>query len=596
MLNDTSIKTISDTSIKRSNGDKPTRSTARTPNRSLDTEISGPTSQSTTLKEVAGSNGALDTQCRKGSITEKRGEAPDEHSDCRTPRQPAPEQNETSRSSESTNIFLRTPDPSAQSRRESFVSLDASFDVNESPRTKPIHSASIENPYTLSDGLNRIEIPTGNDPIPIGSGIITKLLGTGGMASVYKIWNGELEVYRALKLMHPSGNMEFRERFLTEIKISAKLHHPNLIEIYSTGKWKGLPYFEMDLIEGDTLEELLKKHGKVPPAIACAVALFVANALSYAHKHCFLLYGKQYEGVIHRDLKPGNVMIAGDGKIKLMDFGIARPNEVSIHTVNSENIVGTLQYFSPEQLQDGEVDFRTDIYSLGVILYEMLVGKNPFRQSNKVSLISMKLVNKYTPIEEYGIPLPKELVRIVDTCLMTDKQRRYASAGDLAGELWNAYTKLSPSAPTGMLQTFALNPQSFISHANIIPSSPSSMPLETANKEALGFRKSNVSEQGFQSKAAAAPRGSEERKNSGDSRGCNDVDATKGDRESDIPLVKEKSAIARIIGIVSFVLIVVVVLALAGKLLVGGQSVGANEAQNMPVRRSSDKIPDKNYN
>ena len=186
-------------------------------------------------------------------------------------------------------------------------------------------------------------LPSGKEPIPLGSGIIVGLLGTGGMARVYKIWNEKLEVPRAVKILIPTQQKDLKNRFETEVKITAKLHHPNIVEIYSVGEWNGLPFLEMELIEGDSIETIIARYGKLPFSVCCAIAIFVARALVYAHGQEFLLYGKNYHGVIHRDLKPANVMISKNGEVKLMDFGIARPTEASLHTVEG-NIVGTMQY------------------------------------------------------------------------------------------------------------------------------------------------------------------------------------------------------------------------------------------------------------
>ena len=189
-------------------------------------------------------------------------------------------------------------------------------------------------------------LPDGKEPIALASGTIAGILGTGGMARVYKIWNEKLEVFRAVKILLPTQQKDLKNRFETEVKITAKLHHPNIVEIYSVGEWNGLPYIEMELVEGDSLEAIIGRYGKLPFSVCSATAIFVARALVYAHGQEFLLYGKNYHGVIHRDLKPANIMISKSGEVKLMDFGIARPTEASLHTVEG-NIVGTMQYLSP---------------------------------------------------------------------------------------------------------------------------------------------------------------------------------------------------------------------------------------------------------
>ncbi|HEX7509984.1 MAG TPA: serine/threonine-protein kinase, partial [Chitinivibrionales bacterium] len=233
------------------------------------------------------------------------------------------------------------------------------------------------NPY--GQQAESSNLPSGNEPLVLGSGTIVGLLGTGGMARVYKIWNEKLEVFRAVKILIPTQQGDLRNRFETEAKITAKLHHPNIVEIYNVGDWQNLPYLEMELIDGKSLEAIIHATGKLPPQVCSAISIFVIRALAYAHGQEFLIYGKTYQGIIHRDLKPANIMISSQGALKLMDFGIARPTEASLHTVEG-NIVGTMQYLSPEQLDGIDVDHRADLYAFGAILYEMLTGTKTFPQ------------------------------------------------------------------------------------------------------------------------------------------------------------------------------------------------------------------------
>ncbi|MBN1980477.1 MAG: serine/threonine protein kinase, partial [Chitinivibrionales bacterium] len=176
--------------------------------------------------------------------------------------------------------------------------------------------------------------------IKIGSGYVTAVLGKGGMATVFEIWNSDLEIYRAIKLIHPSASEADRKRFETEIKIMAKLSHPSIIEIHATGRWNELPFIEMEKIQGKTLKELLEEQGAFPMEVCAATGILISSALSYAHTHEYALYGKNYCGIIHRDLKPSNIMVSDNGSVKLMDFGIARPIDTSIHTL-SGSVIGT---------------------------------------------------------------------------------------------------------------------------------------------------------------------------------------------------------------------------------------------------------------
>jgi eukaryotic-like serine/threonine-protein kinase len=319
------------------------------------------------------------------------------------------------------------------------------------------------NPYSQQAKQEITDInmlPSGREPIPLGSGIIVGLLGTGGMAKVYKIWNEKLEVSRAVKVLIPTQLKDLRNRFETEVKITAKLHHPNIVEIYSVGEWNGLPFLEMELIEGDSIEAIISRYGKLPFPVCSAIAIFVARALVYAHGQEFLLYGKNYHGVIHRDLKPANVMISKNGDVKLMDFGIARPTEASLHTVEG-NIVGTMQYLSPEQIDGIAIDGRTDVYSFGAILYEMLTGTKTFPQETITNLMKKKIVNEYRKFSEFDFQISPALAKVTQKCLQASKETRYASASELLKELESTHLTLTNDDPTRVLRTFFNDPTAF---------------------------------------------------------------------------------------------------------------------------------------
>lgn len=246
----------------------------------------------------------------------------------------------------------------------------------------------------------------------MGSGVITGILGVGGMANVYEIWNAQLEVGRAVKLLHPNYTEDTRQRFQTEIKITAKLHHPNIIEIHAVGQWNSLPFIEMERIDGETLEKILADRGALPLEVCTSVALLIGSALQYAHNQEYVIYGHQYHGVIHRDLKPSNIMVPANGVVKLMDFGIARPTDASIHTTDGA-ILGTMQYLSPEQLEGKEADIRTDIYALGTVLYEMVTGVKAFPEHNVSKLMLSKIKNDYKSIDQYMLKIPPRLRRVI---------------------------------------------------------------------------------------------------------------------------------------------------------------------------------------
>jgi serine/threonine protein kinase len=285
----------------------------------------------------------------------------------------------------------------------------------------------------------------------IDAGLVVDTVGAGGMASVYKVWNERLEIFRAVKML---SSDTLHARFETEVKLSAKLRHPHIVEVYSVGEWNGIPYMEMEYMDGQNLQEALRERGRFPDAVCCATALCVASALDYAHTLKFTLGGEPYRGIIHRDLKPANILVSKRSEIKLTDFGIARPAQAGLHTVDG-NIVGTLHYLSPEQMDGGEVDPRSDIYSFGAILYEMATGAKAFPQKSITELTKHRAANSFKPPSGHGAPVNPALSDIILKCLKADARERYQSAAELIGDLQKAYVSIAPgSAPQKTLYGF----------------------------------------------------------------------------------------------------------------------------------------------
>jgi tRNA A-37 threonylcarbamoyl transferase component Bud32 len=280
-----------------------------------------------------------------------------------------------------------------------------------------------------------VVMPDGTEPLPLGSGTIRCLLGVGGAANVYKIWNPQLESYRAVKLLKPDLAQEWRKRFQTEMKIMAALSHPNIIEIHTVGVWNSLDFIEMELIDGTTLADLITGKGALPVQACVAIAVMVARALVHAHDQKYVLFGTMYHGIIHRDIKPSNIMVAQDGRIKLMDFGIARPITTSLLTTTDGGVVGTIQYMAPEQLNGTDVDVTTDIYALGTILYEMLTGEKAFPHLNLSELFDAKTKNEFVPLRLFNLSISKRLKRLVNSCMSYSPGARPQTAADLLEEL-----------------------------------------------------------------------------------------------------------------------------------------------------------------
>jgi serine/threonine protein kinase len=286
---------------------------------------------------------------------------------------------------------------------------------------------------------------------------VISLIAAGGMANVYKVWHEQLEMVRAIKILKPGFNDESRGRLETEGKISANLRHSNIVEIYGMGHWNSIPYIEMEYVDGPSLKELIGRYNRLPLCFSIAVCHFVCTALQYAFNRDMTLYGKVYDGLIHRDIKPANILITSQGKIKLADFGIARPSEASLHTVGTK-VMGTFAYLSPEQLNGEKLDQRSDIYSLSAVLYEMITGVKTFPQKILAELIQKKTKGHFIPLENTGLPIPKQLCNIVEKSLSLDKNRRYFSADDFDHELMTVLRKFTSQSPDEIVRDFMKNP------------------------------------------------------------------------------------------------------------------------------------------
>lgn len=256
-------------------------------------------------------------------------------------------------------------------------------------------------------------------------------LGQGGMGVVYEAIDRHLDRHVALKVLPAEKVMDpgRKERFIREAKAASALNHPNIVAIYDISSADNIDYIAMELVVGRTLEEILaKRRLKLPEALRYAVQ--IARAIAAAHS----------AGVIHRDLKPGNLMVTENGIVKVLDFGLAKLNDrPSISeddatlTMTEEGIaVGTLAYMSPEQAEGRNVDARSDIFSFGLVLYEMLSGKRAFGENTAIATLAAILHKEPQPLSELVPDLPRELDRIVARCLRKDRTRRSHSMAEIS--------------------------------------------------------------------------------------------------------------------------------------------------------------------
>jgi serine/threonine protein kinase len=253
---------------------------------------------------------------------------------------------------------------------------------------------------------------------------LVRLLGRGGMASVYEAERAGERIALKRPLAGLLGESEFLERFLRESEIGRALHHPNIIRILQRGSVEGIPYFTMELVAGETLHARLSREGALDPRAAVDVVAQIGEALDYAHS----------KGVVHRDLKPSNVMLRTDGTVKVMDFGIARARHFEGLTVTGA-FLGSPEYVAPEAIEGRPTDARSDLYSLGVILYETLAGRRPFVGEAAFAVLRQHLTDTPPPPSVVRPGVPLELDRLVMRLMSKSPADRPAAADALLVEL-----------------------------------------------------------------------------------------------------------------------------------------------------------------
>jgi eukaryotic-like serine/threonine-protein kinase len=275
---------------------------------------------------------------------------------------------------------------------------------------------------------------------------VLRRLGRGGMADVYLAEDEELGRRVAIKILNErhAADDQFVERFRREATNAAGLSHPNIVSIYDRGEAEGTYYIAMEYLEGSTLKDLVVRRGPLPIDEAIGFARDTLEALRFAHR----------KGLVHRDIKPHNVMCDSDGRVKVTDFGIARAGASQMTEAGS--IIGTAQYLSPEQARGGVVDYRSDLYSLGVVLYELLTGTVPFTGDTPVEIAMKHLSTVPEPPSARRPEIPPALDQIVLRALAKDPDERYQSAEEMDAELARVADGLPVSAETAEAATQVL--------------------------------------------------------------------------------------------------------------------------------------------
>ncbi|MDO4482436.1 MAG: protein kinase, partial [Bacillota bacterium] len=262
---------------------------------------------------------------------------------------------------------------------------------------------------------------------------ILEKIGEGGMAIVYKARCTLLNRYVAIKILKPEylEDKKFIENFRHESQAAASLTHPNIVNIYDVGlEGNNIHYIVMEYVEGETLNSIIEREERLSDKDTVSIAKQIASALSCAHKN----------NIIHRDVKPHNIIVTEDGVAKITDFGIARA-VTNTTLVASDSIMGSVHYFSPEQARGGYVDGKSDIYSLGIVMYEMVTGRVPFDGNNPITVAMMHINKEIVPPSQYNPNISPMLEKIILKATQKYQVNRF---GD-AEEMLNALNSLSPS-------------------------------------------------------------------------------------------------------------------------------------------------------
>ncbi|HEX6987871.1 MAG TPA: Stk1 family PASTA domain-containing Ser/Thr kinase, partial [Bacillota bacterium] len=251
-------------------------------------------------------------------------------------------------------------------------------------------------------------------------------IGAGGMAVVYEAVDGILDRRVAVKVLRPefAHDAQFLRRFSREARAAAQLCHPNIVQVYDVGRDGNVDYIVMEYVDGRTLKDKIQEEAPFKPSVAVNLARQVLEALRHAHQH----------GVVHRDIKPQNILLTPTGEVKVTDFGIARAVGGST-LADTEGVIGTAHYLSPEQAKGRFTGAQSDLYSLGVVLYEMLAGQLPFDGDTAVTVAVKHLQEQAPPLRSLNERVPPALELIVERALAKDTAQRYGSADDFLADL-----------------------------------------------------------------------------------------------------------------------------------------------------------------
>jgi len=254
---------------------------------------------------------------------------------------------------------------------------------------------------------------------------IVEELGRGAMGIVYKALDPFIGRLVALKTVTPGllTDPDLLKRFYREAQSAGRLQHPNIVVIHDLGESNGLPYIAMELVDGESLQRIIARHAPMPLAQKLRIMIQLCRGLGYAHQH----------GVVHRDVKPANILVKSDGTVKVVDFGIVHLADTGM--TSSGMVLGTVSYMSPEQLRGEHVDARSDIFSVGIVLYELVTYQKPFEGPN-ITAVMLKIASEDpAPLASLVPGIPPALEEVARKCLRKDREERFQNLEDLAFEL-----------------------------------------------------------------------------------------------------------------------------------------------------------------
>ena len=259
---------------------------------------------------------------------------------------------------------------------------------------------------------------------------LEEIVGTGGMAVVYRAWDLKLDREVAVKVLRPEylTDQARSSQFNHEAQATSKMSHPNIVGMYDVGQDGDTRYIVMEYVRGVTLESLIRQNGTIRPQRAVQITLKILQALGHAHKN----------NIVHRDIKPQNILVDADGRVKVTDFGIARMVGTSTATLNGQNILGSVHYFSPEQAQGKVAGPQSDLYSVGVVLYEMVTGRVPFDGDTPMTIALKHVGEEPVPPSQLSDEVSKGLEEVILKALSKDPEKRYRTAFEMAVDLKRA--------------------------------------------------------------------------------------------------------------------------------------------------------------